>query len=361
MTIGIGLLILSAIALTFSSTGIFVALLVQAGLLKNASFLSSQTPTRGFTAVLAALILIILSVASLWQVGLKWRALVYFQRGFNLFSQTQNISAAEETLKKSLNLDGRDLYFRQMADVLTARLERELSEPGLDQETLRARFIATYGRILETVDSAKAADPTNYLNNLVTGAAYEISIPFGEARGYDLAKSEYQEAAKLNPTSPIVPHRLAQLELLVGNQETAKAYLQEALALKPNFTQSLLLLSQIEAGQGNLTGAIGWAERALDAQPESLDALFQSGVLYYQNKDWDEAISILEKTVSLQANYANAKYFLGLVYDRVGRRPEAIKIFEDLSLTNPDQANLKQILSNLKAGRPALTGLSGEQ
>ncbi|GAI09342.1 unnamed protein product, partial [marine sediment metagenome] len=65
----------------------------------------------------------------------------------------------------------------------------------------------------------------------------------------------------------------------------------------------------------------------------------------------------LERAVELSPAYSNARYFLGLIYDRKGKTQEAIKQFEVIAGLNPENQEVKKILSNLKAGKPALEGI----
>jgi len=88
---------------------------------------------------------------------------------------------------------------------------------------------------------------------------------------------------------------------------------------------------------------------------------FQLGVLYYSDKQFDKAKAEFERTVSLNENYSNARYFLGLVYDREGKKSEAISQFEKVANLNPDNEEVKKILDNLKAGKPALEGITPAQ
>ena len=88
-------------------------------------------------------------------------------------------------------------------------------------------------------------------------------------------------------------------------------------------------------------------------------ALFQLGFLYYKNSQFDEAKPVFERAVELSPNYSNARYFLGLIYDKnASTKAQALEQFEKIAELNPDNAELKQIIANLKAKKPALTGIT---
>ncbi len=63
----------------------------------------------------------------------------------------------------------------------------------------------------------------------------------------------------------------------------------------------------------------------------------------------------------MNENYSNARYFLGLIYDKEGKENKAIEQFGKIEELNPDNEEVKKILANLKAGKPALEGITPAQ
>jgi Flp pilus assembly protein TadD len=92
-------------------------------------------------------------------------------------------------------------------------------------------------------------------------------------------------------------------------------------------------------------------------EPNDIGALFQLGLLQYRNGAYESAVIPFERAILLSPDYANAKYFLGLTYEKLGRVNEAIVLFENLALTNPESTDVASILSNLKSGIPAVSGM----
>ena len=149
---------------------------------------------------------------------------------------------------------------------------------------------------------------------------------------------------------------LARLEAARGNYDGANALIADALVLKPNYTDAVFLESQISVTRGDVPAAIASAEKAGILAPNDAVVFFQIGFLKYTNKDYRGAIEALERSVTLRNQYSNARYFLGLSYSKLGRVEEAIAQFEEIEKYNPDNAEVKLILSNLRQGKPPLTG-----
>lgn len=345
-------------AFTFLATGIFIALLVQRGLAKNSVLVTAGTPVIGFAAVLAVIVLLIASASGLYLVVQKWRAFSNFQNAVFAFTSEGDLEKSESLLDEALSLDKRDLYFRQRSEVLIEKLRRELNDPAANQDVLQARFLSTYGKIVESVRSATEADPTNHLNWLAFANAYEILIPLGNTEAYGLSSGAYERAVSAAPKNPLLYHRRAQLELLAGNSGTARDYLGKAISVKNNFTPSLFLLAQLDVEEGKLKEAIAKSEKAVEASPNDLGLLFQLGFLYYRDDNFEGTARALERAIALNPNYANAKYFLGLAYYELEEREKAIKQFEDLQVTNPGHEGVRTILENLKAGRAPFAGIA---
>ena len=92
--------------------------------------------------------------------------------------------------------------------------------------------------------------------------------------------------------------------------------------------------------------------------PTEVGTLFQLGLLYYRKDDFKSARIVFERTVELSPTYSNARYFLGVVYDRLGDREAALAQFQAVLALNPDSGEVKQIISNLNAGKRALSGVA---
>ena len=89
--------------------------------------------------------------------------------------------------------------------------------------------------------------------------------------------------------------------------------------------------------------------------PKNGAVFFQLGLLKYNASDWNGAATAFLQAIGLAPDYSNAKYFLGLSYDALGQRSSALEQFKQILITNPDSAEVKTIITNLQAGRRALS------
>ena len=179
-------------------------------------------------------------------------------------------------------------------------------------------------------------------------------MPLNISGAYEAAANAYQEALKYDPLDPSIYLMLARLEYTKGDDVKAKDFITQALNLKQNYTDAIFLLAQIQIKDGNVNDAIKSVQAASILSPNDPTILFQLGLLQYNNKDYKDAAASLLQSIALSPQYANAKYYLGLSYDMLGKEKEAIAQFTDLKQTNPDNQEVSLILSNLKAGKPAL-------
>jgi len=133
--------------------------------------------------------------------------------------------------------------------------------------------------------------------------------------------------------------------------------LKKAISLKRDYAPAHFLIAMVYIREGKTKEAIEKLE-ALE-RTASFDAglAFQLGIVYYQDNQLDKAKREFERAVKINSNYSNARYFLGLIYSREGDRNKAIEQFEEISELNPHNKKVKDILANLKNGKPALEGI----
>ncbi len=349
------------LALTFVFTGIFLGSLSTAGLIRTYRFSFFDNARVGFISVLMIVIMIIAVISGGYLTYRKFGALYNFQQGLYNFNNSGNLDQAEASIKRAIDMDGQDLYYRSLTEIYLIRLRNILNGPsGLSQAELMKQLQDNLTAAAGSARKATEINSGNYLNWLTLGKVGETVLPLKDviAGSYDLASQSYLKALALNPNNPTIYLSLAQLEAARGNVSKAKEYIAQALTKKSNFTAALFLASQIEASQGNLKNAIAKAQEAAVFSPGDIGVLFQLGLLKYMSKDYTGSIEALGSAVSSQPNYSNAKYFLGLSYSKLGKTSSAIKEFEDIIALNPDSKEVQSILKNLRAGRGALENIT---
>ncbi len=341
--------------LAFLMTGVFIASLINEGLIKTYQISLLGSPKIGFVSVLVLIALTISSAALGYVFVEKTISAVNFQKTIQALNTNGNFDEAEVGLVKAIQFSENDLYYRSLSQVYLVKLNNLFQQKNISEAEAKSQFQSILGNAIDNARNARDYDETNYANWMNLASVYESVVPLGVTGAYDEAKKAYEQAAVLNPQSPLVYLTLARLEVANKNNKGARENLNKALALKGNYTEALFFLSQLEAGEGNIAEAIAKADQASLLSPNDVGLFFQLGLLKYTNKDYNGAIVSLERAVSLNANYSNAMYFLGLSYDRVGRKADAIAQFEKIEALNPENQEVKNILINLRDGKSALT------
>jgi len=275
---------------------------------------------------------------------------------------TDGIKKLETAIRISPKVD---LYWREIAQIYLQVVS----------EAKDAQEVQVF--INSAVNAAKAAtesNPANVANWSVRGYIYQNLI--GVVGGTkDWSVEAYNEALKLEPINPFFPTQ-AGLSILTEYRslsdekkksdgakllEDAEFKFNQAIELKSDYSSAHFQLAMVYQLRGDQEQMAKSLEDAKASAPFDTGLAFQLGMLYYQLQDWDKAQSELERAVLLNPGYANALYFLGLVYEQRGEKEKTLAVFESLNASNPDNGVVIEILKNLRAGRKALAGLTGEQ
>ncbi|MDQ3076982.1 MAG: tetratricopeptide repeat protein [bacterium] len=343
----------SLLILTFFFTGIFMASLIQNGLVKMEKFNFIRDPRTSFVSVLVFIVLLLAVLIATYGIGRKFIASVYFNKALVSANINNDIAGAENNLISALRVSEEDQYYRTLADLNLIKINQLLTQTGTptSQEVLQNQFRSFLGAAQSSAQAAVNLDKTDYQNWLTLGKVYESVVPLKVEGAYESAQSAYAEARKLNPKSPAIILVIARLDVAHSDIPKAKREITEALKLKPDYTDAIYFLSQIQANEGDIKSAISSTEAAAYLNPSNSGIYLQLGLLRYDNKDYSGAASAFEQSLVITPDYANAKYFLGLSYARLTRTADAIKQFQDLTISNPENAEVKLILSNLQTGR----------
>ncbi len=304
----------------------------------------------------------------------RYIAEIYFSKAFAASAKNDN-SATINNISRAIQFWQYDeRYFQSLSQTIFFQLNDLLAKKDLPQETLRTQFQNITTNTISAARQAQTLSPQNPFNSVLLGNIYENLIPFiSDAANFAL--SSYSGAVSLDPQNPSNYLALARVEIsqadLAVNQKAsneeingylnkAASNLEKSIGLKNDYAPARFLLVQVYDRQGKLTDAIKKAEELVMLNNADVGALFQLGFLYYKNNQFDQSKLVFERTVELSPNYSNARYFLGLIYDRENPKDkaQAIEQFEKIAVLNPDNNEVKQILTNLKAKKPALFGIA---
>ncbi|MFH1978884.1 MAG: tetratricopeptide repeat protein [Patescibacteria group bacterium] len=347
------------LTLTFLSTGLFFALLIKHGKLKVGELSFFNKSSMGFVSALIVVLLLIASVSFLYLLFQKYWAVYSYGKGLVASNIEGDIDKAQNYFTSAVRFDKQPRYFRVLSEVGLLRLNMLVNQQkDFSQEEASSQFQNILAFMIQNAQFAVNENPQDYANWMSLGEVYRNVIPFGVNGAKEAALDSYSKALERAPKDPRPFYSSAQAELDAGENGLAVSFLNQSLGIKSNYTQALFLLAKIAAQEGDLKSAISQTELARLTAPNDVGVLFQLGLLYYQNKDYGSARSVLERTVSLSPAYSNARYFLGLAYDKENQEEKAIEQFEQIKVLNPGNEEVDQILSNLKAGRRALSSIS---
>lgn len=343
------------VAFAFLLTGVFIASLRGSDEWKELQFSFSESPRASFVFVLLVSLVLLASVGSLFLVGQKYLAALYFERSLVAANVNGNLEEAEMFLGKALSLDANDRYLRVAAEENLVRLSKIFSDTSLPQGEARSAFQQTLTRAVENALSAAKADPRKYQNWMTVGRVYQSVVPLKIPGAHENAAAAFGRALVLNPQSPAIPLALARLSVVAGDNMEARRHIADALLKKRDYTDAVFLLSQIEIGEGKMREAILSTEAATVLDPRNPVIFFQLGLLRYGMKDIGGAVQALEEAVRQNDSYANARYYLGLAYYQEGRTEDSIAQFKRVWELNPDNADVKNILKRLYEGLDPLS------
>ena len=368
---------------TFLFAGIVIASLRAGGALENFEFSLLHSAQRTFIASLVIIILIVGVIVSVYWQGQKYAAQVVHTMGVRSYNQTRDLDTAIRRVAFAVNLDAsRDVYLRTYTQLLGLQAQRILDNRDLDSAELQRRYQVVFQGMIQTAQRATAANPADPLNWRQLGAVYEdnIFIVDGADR---FAVLSYEKAAALNPQNPAeylniarahvrsadaIQRKISQLSdgedrdkltaARAENLSKALVNLEKSIALKGDYAPAHFLSSQVYERQGDRVLAIKKTFETRKLNPLDTGVGYQLGLLYYLDDQIKNARDEFLRVVSLRESFSNARYFLGLSYDRLGNTQGAIDQFARVSELNPGNEEVEKILSNLRAGRDALAGIS---
>lgn len=341
------------VALTFIFTGLFIASLLEEGIITRKYISYTVSAKSSFVSSLLLIFLLVVFIGAEYFILQRYISFIYFNQGLASINVDGNVDQAEAKFLRASSFSKDDLFYRALTEIGIIKMGSLVNTVTTDTpaDTMRAQFQNILGTTLGYSEEAIKINPTNYQNWVERGRVYEAVVPLNITGAYDAAKMTYEEALKYSPHDPSLYLMLARLEYTKGDNVKAKEYITKSLAEKNNYTDAIFLLSQIQIKDGDLKSAINSVAAASVLSPDDPSIFFQLGLLKYNDNDFKGAIAALGQAVALNPLYANAKYFLGLSYNKLGRNEDAIAEFNDLKKTNPDNKEIDLILSNLNAGK----------
>ncbi len=346
------------VALAFIAVGVFVSTMRYGMNAQEWGVAFARSPRIGFLIVFCLTLLLLGSVLGIYVVVERYLANVSYASGSSALS-AGDLARAESATAQSIMFAPSDRAYRLMSVVGVARLNEIAADESLSQDQARTEFQAALSESVSNALTATQLAPDNYLNWAALGDVYSAVVPLEIDQAYENAKSAYERAVALNPSNPVLPYILAQLEIANEDPAAAEAYLNQAISLKNDYTQAIFLLSQLQVQQGKAKEALEAAEAAAYFAPNDPVVLFQVGLLRLGTDDAAGAIAALSTAVKLNPEYANAHYFLAIAYATTAQYEASIASLETVAALSPENAEaVAGFITTLRTNRnpfPATT------
>lgn len=327
----------AVLALGFAFLGVFISSLRFGKGRLDWGIVFSKSPRVGFAIVFLLTLLLLASVGSLYAVLGRYVSYVSYGDAAKALA-AGSLDEAEAAIQRSLSFAPSERAYQLAATTGMARMQRVAADTTLAPTVAQQQFQAALSASVNAGLAATELGPNDYQNWVVLGSVYQSVSGLGIEGAYDSAKGAYQKAMELNPTTPILPYVVSQLEIGQGKGAEAEAALKESITLKNDYIPAIILFSQLEVQLGKAVEALQLAEAAAYFAPNEPSVLFQVGILRSGTGDTAGAVAALLRAVELNPQYANARFFLGAMYAVEGKNAEALAELRAVALMSPENA-----------------------
>ena len=154
-------------------------------------------------------------------------------------------------------------------------------------------------------------------------------------QSFDEAMPQFEQAARLNPRSPLPLAALTEAEIMKfqatathGSFEDAQRFLNAAESLNPDSVSVLLAAGVLHQTTGQYEKALEDFRRVQDLEPRNPDAFLRSASVYSSLDMSNKAIEDYRKAIELEPDYYKPYHKLGAFYYYRGRYLEAAEQFQ---------------------------------
>lgn len=297
----------------------------------------SKSPRIGFAVVFLMTLMLLASVGGAYLVLVRYLSNVAYGEASAALA-AGDIDATDAAAVRSISLAPSDRAYQLQTATGIERMRRIANDSTLSPSSAQEQFQGALSNAVAAGLAATTIAPGSYQNWVVLGSVYQSVAALGIEGAYDNAKSAYERALTQNPTSPVIPYILAQLEIGAGNGEAAEQQLLASVGAKRDYVPAILLLSQLEIQLGKAREALQAAEAAAYFVPNDPSVLFQVGLLRYGTGDVAGAVAALSRAIEQNSQYANARFFLGAFEANRGNYDAALVQLKAVAEMSPENA-----------------------
>jgi serine/threonine protein kinase/Flp pilus assembly protein TadD len=157
-----------------------------------------------------------------------------------------------------------------------------------------------------------------------------------DRRSFEQAIPLFQQAAGLDPRSPLPPSGLVEAQILKYQAlkdrqwlDAAQRSLAAAQSLNPDSLRVLLVAGLLDRTAGHYEKALENFRRVQEREPRDTDALRRIAAVYDAMDMPDRAIATFKQAIALEPGYYAAYADLGRLYYFRGRYPEAVEQYRN--------------------------------
>ncbi|MBN1824215.1 MAG: tetratricopeptide repeat protein [Endomicrobiales bacterium] len=186
-----------------------------------------------------------------------------------------------------------------------------------------------------------------------TSVAYNNRGVIYHNKGFlDMAISDFKNAIRINPGSPLAYLNLGNAHLNKGNYEEAFRYYKISNYLDPGKEGPFIGISNIYQHLKDFTKAFEYLDRAVELGHESFMIDYNKGSIYAYLKKHGKAESELAAAIEKNPSFVLSYLALAKVYYETGRHAEAAKTLEKAARVDPRDPeiceNLAQVYLKLR-------------
>lgn len=337
--------------LTFVSAGLFASTMRLAAGAEQRGIIFAKSPRIGFVVVFTLTLVLFAAVMVAYTLVGRYLSLVELTKANSAF-RGNDIAQATSLVQRSIAFAPSAVAYQAQANIALVELRQIAASTTLPAAAAQQAFQATLSSGINAALTATRLAPTDYKNWLALGNLYAQAVPLNVSGAYDSAKTAYDRAKELHPTSPEIAYIRAQLHIAGRNTVAAEEELQAAITLKQDYLNAIFLMSQLKVQAGKVQEALDAALAAAYFAPEDPNILFQVGVLRAARQDYVGAAAALEEAVRVNSQFANARYFLAAVYAKQREYAKAVTQLEAVrAFTEGNAEIVDPLIVQLTAGK----------
>jgi len=163
-----------------------------------------------------------------------------------------------------------------------------------------------------------------------------------DTRSFNDAIVQFQEAARLDPSSALPPAGMALALVQKFNVAKENVYLEQAQAFtrtaqsrNPDSVRVLLASGRVNEANSQYLTALEDYRRVQQLEPRNVEALLGMASAYEHLRETEKAVATYRKAQELDPEYYRPYHMLGYFYDRHGRYVEAVEELQKMIARAP--------------------------